>query len=115
MTERRRPLTPAEAEAIANPTESLFALVLTSIRHLRVHHQPKPIETAAGNTQPDFFVKNSRNPNSKGVYVEVTRGSNDKPHKKRQLKVMRKAGLPYVQLDGDNMKKIAAANGLEEG
>lgn len=111
MKERR--LTSVEAENIANSTERTFALAVL-LKRLIVIHQPKTIKTPKGSTQPDFLVKNPQKPKSKGIYVEVGRGIKKNPHKKRQARVMAEAGLPYVQLNGQHIEKIAAANDLEE-
>jgi hypothetical protein len=110
---KERPLTYTEAEDIPNTQERIFALA-TILKNLIVFHQPKIIKTPKGNTQPDFLVKNPNHSNSNGTFVEVGRGLEANPHKKRQAKIMALTNHRYVQLRGNHIDNIAAANDLDE-
>lgn len=70
---RTQPLTLEAARNIHNDTERLFAIALASIPHLEVYYEPHTISSnGSGKTKPDFLIYNTRNPNARPTYLEVT-------------------------------------------
>src|SRR3990167_11265794 len=110
MTHASQEIKPYNVQQIPNWAERVLAGILANIPHLRVIHEPNPISTPQGVTQPDFQVVNGRRPNASKRYIEATNGNpKQSPHKKRQMKKMKSAGLPYNQFGRDEIARMDEA------
>lgn len=109
-----QPLSPGEAACIKNVGEKIFAVAATAIPHLLVYWEPCTFEGVnSKKTIPDFYVLNTRNPKTKGVFVEVTQSLelDDSNSKSRQRRVMKIVSLVdqdirYLQFNGRVLANI---------
>lgn len=90
-------------EGITDKAERLFAL-LAYTEGLEVRESEMIGSSADGHTVPDFVVLLNKRDK---VYIEITAGSVNSARKKRQLKIMLKSGLNYVQLTEKELTEIS--------
>ena len=101
-----------ELEGISDPYEKQFALYahragfevreagMITLNRVKREKQDKL------STYPDFLVN--------GVFVEITKGENLGGRKAGQKRVMEEAGLPYVQLTGQQVAGLSEKSNLRD-
>lgn len=93
----KKPLTVEKAGRISCLSERIFALAVCSRTHLVVIHEPCTFKSKNGSkTVPDFYILNLNNPNSEGIFIEVTTTPNIRS---AEGKIHQKSVMHQVQLE----------------
>lgn len=105
--------------------EQQFALILLSIPTLDVFYEPHRLtgmyKDETRSTQPDFFVINTKNPQSKGVYIELTSVENIQVNnydpkldpKARQRAILKQNGVKHVIFYRGNLEYLEEQHGID--
>ncbi len=118
-------------ENLRGTTEKAFALFLLRIKAinpcLEIQYEPQLFEHINGDgksegTLPDFFVRNTANPSSRGTYIEITNANangilkkngeqEQEDPKRKQKRVMKLVASDkrYVVLYRENLERIQNA------
>ena len=96
MSEANQPLDLSEAARLPNAAEAVFAC-FAILCGFRIYHEPHRFtDPELGGTTPDFLVEKPGDP-KQSTFVEITTGSLNSTHKRKQREVMERRGNRYVQ------------------
>jgi hypothetical protein len=102
-----------QARKIPILSEQLFALALLGIDGLEIFWNPGSIIVETfGVTNPDFFIRNTKNPQARGTYIEVTKTNAEKfgTRKHKQQQILQASGVSHLIVDGKMLNQIRSAS-----